>query len=114
MRIAVVDDERPARSELKYLISQFAPSAEIVEAGSSEIFIEMLEKESFDICFVDISLGGMNGTTLASLIKKNQPEVQIVFATAYQDYAVKAFEIGAVDYLLKPFDYEEFRQIFEK
>lgn len=114
MRIAVVDDERPARSELKYLIGQFAPSAEIVEACSSEIFMEMLKKESFDICFVDISLGGMNGTTLASLIKKNQPEVQIVFATAYQDYAVKAFEIGAVDYLLKPFDYERVKKTMER
>lgn len=114
MRIAVVDDERPARSELRYLIGQFAPSAEIVEACSSEIFMEMLKKESFDICFVDISLGGMNGTTLASLIKKNQPEVQIVFATAYQDYAVKAFEIGAVDYLLKPFDYERVKKTMER
>lgn len=114
MRIAVVDDERPARSELKYLIGQFAPSAEIVEACSSEVFMEMLKKESFDICFVDISLGGMNGTTLASLIKKNQPEVQIVFATAYQDYAVKAFEIGAVDYLLKPFDYERVKKTMER
>lgn len=114
MRIAIVDDERPARSELKYLISQFAPAAEIVEVASSEAFMELLNKDAFDFCFVDISLGGMNGTTLASLIKKNQPEVQIVFATAYQDYAVKAFEIGAVDYLLKPFDYERVKKTMER
>lgn len=70
MRIAVVDDERPARSELKYLVEQCEPEAEIAEADGSEEFLAMLENETFDVCFVDINLGGMNGTTLASMIKK--------------------------------------------
>lgn len=114
MRIAVVDDERPARSELKYLISQCVPEAEVREAGSSEEFLKMIETETFDICFVDIDLGGMNGTTMASMIKQRLPETQIIFATAYRDYAVKAFEIGAMDYLLKPFDYERVRKTMER
>ena len=108
MRIAVVDDERPARSELKYLVEQCEPEAEIAEADGSEEFLAMLENENFDVCFVDINLGGMNGTTLASMIKRKQPDTLIIFATAFQEYAVKAFEIGAVDYLLKldmNFDY---------
>ena len=60
MRIAVVDDERPARSELKYLVEQCEPEAEIAEADGSEEFLAMLENETFDVCFVDINLGGMN------------------------------------------------------
>lgn len=114
MRIAIVDDERPARSELKYLVSQCEPEAEITEAESSEDFLKLLETENFDVCFVDINLGGMNGTTMASMIKKQCPDTQIIFATAFRDYAVKAFEIGATDYLLKPFDYERVKKTMER
>ena len=114
MRIAVVDDERPARSELKYLVEQCEPDAEIAEADGSEEFLAVLENETLDVCFVDINLGGMNGTTLASMIKRKQPDTLIIFATAFQEYAVKAFEIGAVDYLLKPFDYERVKRAMER
>lgn len=114
MRIAVVDDERPARSELIYLIRQCSPQAEVMEADSSEHLMELLDNETFDACFVDIDLGGANGTTLASMIKNRQPEALIVFATAYREYAVKAFELGAVDYLLKPFDLERVKKSMER
>ncbi len=114
MRIAIVDDERPARSELKYLISQCEPEAEITEAESSEEFLKILEKNQFDVCFVDINLGGMNGTTMASMLKTKCPDTRIIFATAFRDYAVKAFEIGAADYLLKPFDYERVKKTMER
>ncbi|MDD6212502.1 MAG: LytTR family DNA-binding domain-containing protein [Clostridiales bacterium] len=106
MKIAVIDDERPARSELLYLLHVCQPDAEYLEASSGEQMLELLETEKPDLCFVDISLGSMNGTTLASLIKSKCPDTAIIFATAYQEYAVKAFELGAVDYLLKPFDLE--------
>lgn len=114
MRIIVVDDERPARSELIYLIRECSPSSEIIEAENSEKMMELLKTDTFDACFVDINLGGINGTTLASMIKNELPLAQIVFATAYQEYAVKAFELGAVDYLLKPFDLERVRKTMER
>ena len=114
MRIAIVDDERPARSELKYLLNQCVPDAEISESADSEAFLELLNEESFDVCFVDINLGGMNGTTLASMIKTRCPDTRIIFATAFGDYAVKAFELGAVDYILKPFDYERVKKTMER
>ncbi|MCI7263036.1 MAG: LytR/AlgR family response regulator transcription factor [Otoolea sp.] len=114
MKIAVVDDERPARSELVYLIRQCCPEVEIAEADSSERLMELLEETEIDVCFVDIDLGGANGTTLASLIKSRQPEAKIVFATAYREYAVKAFELGAVDYLLKPFDLERLKKTMSR
>lgn len=114
MKIAVVDDERPARSELVYLLRQCSPEAEIREADSSEKLLQLLEEENFDVCFVDIDLGGANGTTLASMIKSRQPEAEIVFATAYREYAVKAFELGAVDYLLKPFDLDRVKKTMKR
>ena len=78
MRIAIVDDERPARSELKYLVSQCEPEAEITEAESSEEFLKILEENQFDVCFVDINLGGMNGTTMASMLKTKCPDTRII------------------------------------
>ena len=110
MKIAIVDDERPSRSELRYLVSRCEPEAEIFEAESSDGLLGLIEEETIDVCFVDIDLGGINGTTMASMIKERLPEAQIIFATAFRDYAIKAFEIGAVDYLLKPFDYERVRK----
>ena len=88
--------------------------AQIREAASSEELRELMDRESFDVCFVDINLGGINGTTVASMIKKQMPDAQIIFATAFRDYAVKAFEIGAMDYLLKPFDYERVKKAMER
>ena len=114
MSIVIVDDERPASSELKYLVSLCEPDAQITEAASSEELLELMDRESFDVCFVDINLGGINGTTVASMIKKQMPDAQIIFATAFRDYAVKAFEIGAMDYLLKPFDYERVKKAMER
>lgn len=114
MRIAVVDDERPARSELVYLIKQCCSGAEITETDSSEKLMTLLEEKIFDVCFVDIDLGGSNGTTLASMIKNRFPETRIIFATAYREYAVKAFDLGAVDYLLKPFDLERVRKTMDR
>ena len=114
MKIAIVDDERPARNELTYLIRQCMPEAEIVEADCASKLMQILETERFDALFVDIDLGGENGTTLASMIRGIQPEAQIVFATAYGEYAVRAFELAATDYLLKPFDLERVAKTVER
>ena len=114
MKIAVVDDERPARSELVYLIRQCVPDIEIREADGAAKLMMLLKEESFDAVFVDIDLGGSNGTTLASMIRSRQPQAKIVFATAYGEYAVRAFELAATDYLLKPFDLERVRKTMER
>ena len=82
MRIVIVDDERPARSELKYLVSLCEPEAQITEAASSEELLELMDRESFDVCFVDINLGGINGTTVASQIKNQIPDAHNILATA--------------------------------
>ena len=104
MRIAVIDDERPSRSELCHLIRDAAPDAGIDEADSGQAALELASSGRYDVMFVDIHLGDMTGTTLSMMLKKLQPQAQIVFATAYDKYAVKAFEMDAADYVMKPFD----------
>jgi len=114
MKIAVVDDERPSRSELKHLIFDCIPEAEISEASSGEEAMELFLKEEFHLIFMDINLGDIDGATLAAMAKKALPDVEIVFATAYNNYAEKAFDIDALNYILKPFDPKRIAQTLQR
>lgn len=114
MRILIADDERPARGELRELLSEMIQNAEFVEAASGAEAIEAMSLQQFDILFVDINLGDIMGTTVATTARKLQPEAAIVFATAYSEHAVKAYEIGAVDYILKPFEAKRVIQTVER
>ncbi len=114
MQIAVVDDERPARSELKHQILSVLPDAEILEADSGVSALELFASHTFDILFLDINLNDMEGTTLATAAARMMPDAKIIFATAYSEYAVKAFELGVSNYILKPFDPERLRMVLEK
>ena len=107
MRIAVVDDERPARSELKHQILQLLPEAQVDEGENGAQALEIAGEERYDIFFLDINLGDINGTVLVNALKNMQPEMKIIFVTAYSEYAVKAFELEVDDYILKPFSIEE-------
>ncbi len=104
MNIAVIDDEHPARRELCHQIRSVDPSAVIDEADSGAAALELVCKKAFDLVFLDINLGDVNGTSIAAAIQKINKDAQIIFATAYPEYAVKAFELGVADYILKPFD----------
>ena len=114
MRIAVIDDEKYSRVALVRQIEGFLPHAEIFEAGSGAQAVELLEKHTFDILFLDIHLGDMEGTTIAALARRLMPQAKIIFATAYSDYAVRAFELRADDYLLKPFDPDRIREALRR
>ena len=114
MRIAVIDDERPARRELIHQILEVYPDSVIEEADSGASGLELISSRSFDLLFLDINLNDMEGTTLAAAAKKILPDAQIVFATAYSQYAVKAFELGVDNYILKPFDPDRVRRVLEK
>jgi DNA-binding LytR/AlgR family response regulator len=104
MLILIADDERPARSELKHILLDLLPDCTLVEANSGSEAIDRISEETFDLLFLDIDLGDMTGTSLAVVARRLQPDTPIVFATAYQDHAIKAFELGVCDYILKPFD----------
>lgn len=114
MRIAVIDDEKLTREELIRLIREDFPQAEVYEAGSGVQAMQLLEKKTFDFLFIDVRLGDMEGTTVASLARRLMPEAKIIFATAYSEYAVTAFELGVDNYLLKPFDPARIRQVLEQ
>lgn len=114
MKIAVIDDERPARKELVHQIMEAMPDSRIEEADSGASAIELISRRTFDLLFVDISLGDMEGTTLAAAARRILPDAQIVFATAYSQYGVKAFELGVNNYILKPFDPDRVRRVLEK
>lgn len=114
MRIAIIDDEKPARSELEFLIHEKDPQAEITGIASGEEALELLSKEPFDLFLIDINLGDISGTTLAATVRKLVPNAEIVFATAYNTYAEKAFEVGALSYLLKPYSAEKVGQMLDR
>ncbi len=114
MKIAVIDDERPARKELIHQILNILPDSQIEEADNGSSGIDLISHKDFDLLFVDINLNDMEGTTLAAVARKLLPNVQIVFATAYSQYAVKAFELGVNNYILKPFDPMRVRMVLEK
>lgn len=114
MRIAVFDDEKYSRSELIHQLTQLLPDAEISEAASGAQALELLDRDAFDLLFIDIHLGDMSGTTVAALARKLMPQAKIIFATAYSEYAVQAFELQVDDYILKPIDPNRLRQVLSR
>lgn len=114
MRIAVIDDERPARSELKHQLMELLPEAVIEEGESGAQALEMAGETGYDIIFLDINLGDINGTVLVNALQNMQPDAKIVFVTAYSDYAVKAFELGVEDYIMKPYDKRRIEKMLKK
>ncbi|MBX6377539.1 MAG: response regulator transcription factor [Clostridia bacterium] len=104
MKALIVDDEYPARAELRYRLSQF-PDVEVVgEAASAREAMQLIEALDYDVLFLDVQMPGLSGVELARRLKERGSGPRIVFVTAYDDYALDAFEARAVDYLLKPFD----------
>ncbi len=114
MRIAIIDDEKPSRNELTYLIKEVLPDASVSEFASGEEGLEAIAAEPFDLLCIDINLGDISGISLAAAARKLIPGAEIVFATAYNNYADKAFEVDALYYLLKPFSEGKVRQMLEK
>ena len=104
VRALIVDDEPLLRTHLAHHLAQLWPELEIAgEARNGREAVDLVEQLQPDVVFLDVHMPGMNGVEAARLMG---PDVQIVFVTAYEQYAVAAFEQGAVDYLVKPFDAE--------
>lgn len=114
MRIAIVDDERPARSELRHQLMELVSDAKITEGDSGAAALEIAGDGKYDLFFLDINLGDINGTVLVNALKNMQPDMKIVFVTAYSEYAVKAFELEVEDYVMKPYDQKRIRKVLDK
>ena len=101
----IVDDERPARDELSYLLKGF-PEINLVGQGKNGLeAVSLIKEHNPDLVFLDVHMPGLDGFGVIKKLAAGKVRVpQIVFATAYDNYAVQAFEVSAVDYVLKPFD----------
>lgn len=97
----IIDDERLAREELKSMLKSESNLDLIGEASNATEAIEMIHELQPDLIFLDIQMPGMNGL---EMLKKLEEIPQVIFTTAYDEYAIKAFEVDALDYLLKPID----------
>jgi len=121
----IIDDEQLARDELKYLLDQVG-GVEVVAQGTNGIeAVDLIEEYHPDLVFLDVQMPGLDGfAAIQRLMERNrqraaggqeaEPLPQIVFATAYDQYAVRAFDVNAVDYLLKPFDRTRVQQAVER
>jgi two-component system LytT family response regulator len=102
MRILIVDDERPARDKLHRLLSQEADVTALAEARDGVEALEQIAAFKPDVAFLDIQMPEVSGIELAASMPAPAP--LIVFATAFDQYAIRAFDANAIDYLLKPYD----------
>jgi DNA-binding LytR/AlgR family response regulator len=102
LRVLVVDDEPPARGELAYMIEQLEPVASVLAVGSGVEALRALDSTPIDAVFLDIAMPGLSGLDLARVLARFEHPPAVVFVTAHDAHAVEAFELDAVDYLLKP------------
>jgi two-component system LytT family response regulator/two-component system response regulator LytT len=102
IRAVVVDDEQLAREELCFLLGQIGAIEVVAQASNGLEALRMIEEEAPDLVMLDVQMPGLTGFEVARRLLRGGGDAQIVFVTAYDQYAIEAFEVNAVDYLLKP------------
>ena len=118
----IVDDEQLAREELRYLLDAVGDVDVVAEGTNGIEAVELIEQHHPDLVFLDVQMPGLDGfAVIQKLVGRAQPKAapaqplpQIVFATAYDQYAVRAFDVNAVDYLLKPFERSRVHEAVER
>ena len=118
----VVDDEPLARRELHYLLGRVGDVNVVAEASNGIEAVEIIRNAAPDVVFLDVQMPGLDGFAVLKKLMGAQalhpgadhPLPEVVFATAFDQYAVRAFEVNAIDYLLKPFEERRVRQAIEK
>ena len=101
--VLIVDDEKPARAELEYLLKEIPDISIAGIAEDGPAALTLIEKLRPDLVFMDIKMPEMSGFEVAEKLQKSKKPPGIIFTTAYDKYAIEAFEINALDYILKPF-----------
>ena len=109
LRVVVADDERPARSLLLSMLRSFDDVEIVGEAVDGASAVELIEREKPDLALLDLQMPELDGIGVVRLLKRGATPM-IAFITAYDEYAVRAFELNAVDYLLKPVDATRLRE----
>ena len=115
LRVMVVDDEAPAREELCYLLGRHEDVEVVAEAADGVDALAAVKQHGPDLLFLDIQMPGLTGFEVArALLSEVDEPPAVVFVTAYDDHAIEAFEVNAVDYLLKPVDAARLWQTLER
>jgi two-component system LytT family response regulator len=113
LRVVIADDERPARSFLAALLRSFEDVVIVAEAESGEEAVAAIERERPDLALLDLQMPELDGIGVVRMLKKDTMPL-VAFVTAYDEYAVRAFEVNAVDYLLKPVDRTRLREALNR
>jgi two-component system LytT family response regulator len=113
LRVVIADDERPARSFLAALLRAFDDVVIIAEAETGKEAVAAIERERPDLALLDLQMPELDGIGVVRMLKKTEMPL-IAFVTAYDEYAVRAFEVNAVDYLLKPVEKTRLREAINR
>ncbi|QSX09427.1 LytTR family transcriptional regulator DNA-binding domain-containing protein [Alkalibacter rhizosphaerae] len=114
LKALIVDDEYPAREELRYLLSRLEGVEVVGEATNGKEALALITALDYDMVFLDINMPQMDGMDLGEKIKELEDPPAIVYITAYDQYALQAFRVNAVDYLLKPIEEEKLSHAVER
>ncbi len=109
LKALVVDDEAPARSELRYLLDEAGGVEVVGEASNASEAFQLIKAIPYDVVFLDIDMPGLSGVQLAEALTELERQPAIIFVTAHSEHAVKAFEVSATDYLVKPVEIDRLR-----
>jgi two-component system, LytTR family, response regulator len=113
LRVVLADDERPARSFLAAMLRSFKDVEIVGEAANGMEAVQIIESTRPDLALLDLQMPEVDGLGVVRLLRKNRTPL-VAFVTAYDEYAVKAFEVNAVDYLLKPVENSRLRQTIDR
>jgi two-component system, LytTR family, response regulator len=114
LRAIVVDDEQLAREELCYMLEQLGSVEVIAQAGNGLEAVGIVERLSPDVVFLDVQMPGLDGFEVAHRLIQNGTSPNFIFVTAFDRHAIEAFEVNAVDYLLKPVETSRLEQALER
>ena len=114
LRILIADDEAPARNRLRDLLGDIEHTQVVAEAKNGKEAIDLAAETTPDLMLLDIRMPLMDGIEAAQHVQKLEPKPNIIFTTAYDVYAIKAFDLNAIDYLLKPIRLERLQTAIDK
>lgn len=114
LRALVVEDEPPAREELSFRIREAEPEADVATASTAIEALRLIKQQKFDALFVDVQMPELSGLELVELVNGLADPPTVVFVTAYDEHAVRAFELRAIDYLMKPVSSDRLRTTLDR
>ncbi|MFX4262210.1 LytR/AlgR family response regulator transcription factor [Pelotomaculum propionicicum] len=114
LKALIIDDEYPARQELRYALSEFENIEIVGEAANAQEALTLIKALDYQVLFLDISMPGMSGLELGAAIQDLPNRPYIIFVTAFDEFAVSAFDVNAVDYILKPVEPKRLKKAIDK